>query len=207
VLVSTTETRRGAGEPRRRADAERNIAAIIDAATTCFVEQPQVSMADVAKAAGVGRVTLYAHFASREVLLEAVLEHTIVQAAGTIEAEAPDSGPADEALRRLIASSWHILDRHRRLFELARKELGPQRLRAYHDKVLVNVERLIDRGRDEGVFRTDLPLHWMVTTFYSLLHAAAEDVNDRKLRKSEAADVLTATLLPALGTASIIRST
>jgi AcrR family transcriptional regulator len=198
MLVSTTDTRRGAGEPRRRADAERNVAAIIDAATTCFLEHPQVSMADVAKAAGVGRVTLYAHFASREVLLEAVLERTIAQAASTIEAEAPDEGPADDALRSLIASSWHALDRHRRLFEFAQREFGPQRLRAHHDKALTHVERLIDRGRDEGVFRTDLPLHWLVTTFYSLLHAAAEDVNTRRLRKSEAANVLAATLLPAL---------
>jgi AcrR family transcriptional regulator len=198
MFVSTTDTRRDAGEPRRRADAERNIAAIIDAATTCFVERSQVSMSDVAKAAGVGRVTLYAHFASREALLEAVLERTIAQAARTIEAEAPDQGAADEALRRLIASSWHALDRHRRLFEVAQRELGPQQLRAHHDKALTHVEQLIGRGRDEGVFRTDLPLHWLVTTFYSLLHAAAEDVNARRLGKSEAADVLAATLLPAL---------
>jgi AcrR family transcriptional regulator len=198
MLVSTTETPRGAGEPRRRADAERNIAAIIDAATACFVEHPQVSMADVAKAAGVGRVTLYAHFPSREVLLEAVLEHAIAQSASTIEAQTPDDGAADDALRKLIASSWHALDRHRRLFEVAQRELGPRRLRAYHDKALAHVERLIGRGRDEGVFRTDLPLRWLVTTFYSLLHAAAEEVNGRRLRKSDVADVLAATLLPAL---------
>ncbi|CAM3369481.1 TetR/AcrR family transcriptional regulator [Kibdelosporangium persicum] len=196
--VSATDTRRGAGEPRRRADAERNIAAIIDAATTCFIERPQVSMADVAKAAGVGRVTLYAHFSSREALLEAVLEHVIVHSAGIIEAEAPDQGAADEALRRLVKSSWRELDRHRRLFELAQRELGPQRLRAYHDKALAHVERLIGRGRKEGAFRTDLPLHWLVTTFYSLLHSAGEEVNARRLRKSDVAEVLTATLLPAL---------
>ncbi len=194
MFVSTTSTR----EPRRRADAERNIAAIIAAATTCFVQRSQVSMADVAKAAGVGRVTLYAHFASREALLEAVLDHTITQAAAVIQTEAPDEGPADDALRKLIASSWHALDRHGRLFELAQRELDPQRLRAYHDKVLAHVERLIRRGQDEGVFRTDLPLHWLVTMFYSLLHAAAEDVSADRLGESDAAGVLTATLLPAL---------
>lgn len=48
------------------------------------------------------------------------------------------------------------------------------------------------------VFRTDLPLSWLVTTVYSLLHAAADDVNTRRLKQSDAADVLEATLLPVL---------
>jgi hypothetical protein len=52
-------------------------AAVVAAATRVFCEQPQVSMADIARAAGVGRVTLYAHFPSREALLEAVLAGTI----------------------------------------------------------------------------------------------------------------------------------
>jgi AcrR family transcriptional regulator len=192
--VGTTE----ASGARRRADAERNTAAIIDAATKCFIERPQTSMADVAKAAGVGRVTLYAHFSCREALLEAVIEHVITQSAGMAEAEAAADCAADEALARLISTSWRELDRHRRLFELGQRDLGARKLRAYHDKALAPVERLIGRGRKEGVFRTDLPLHWLVTTFYSLLHATGEEVNARRLRKADAAEILTATLLPAL---------
>ncbi|PZG15983.1 TetR/AcrR family transcriptional regulator [Nonomuraea aridisoli] len=60
----------GAGRPAsvRRADAERNIAAILDAATRLISADPTVSVADIAKAAGVGRVTLYGHFPSRKAL-------------------------------------------------------------------------------------------------------------------------------------------
>jgi TetR/AcrR family transcriptional repressor of mexCD-oprJ operon len=42
----------------RRADARRNIAANLDAATTCLIRDPQVSTSAIARAAGVGRVTL-----------------------------------------------------------------------------------------------------------------------------------------------------
>jgi AcrR family transcriptional regulator len=187
------------GAPRRRADAERSIAAILDAAAACLSRQPQVSMTDVARAAGVGRVTLYSHFPSREALLEAVLDRTIDQAGTIIEGSRPEQGPADEALRRLLRSSWEVLDRHRRLFAVAQRELGPTRLRARHDPAMARVERLLARGQEEVVFRADLPRDWLVTTVYTLLHAAAEDVNAGRLRQDEAGQVLEATVLSALG--------
>ena len=43
---------------RRRADAERNIAAILEAGLACFSRNPDASLAEVAQAAGVGRITL-----------------------------------------------------------------------------------------------------------------------------------------------------
>ena len=189
--MATTET-------RRRADAERNIAAILDAALVLFTEEPQSSMVAIARAAGVGRVTLYAHFPSREVLLEAVLDRTIAEAGEVIGKAAPAEGPATEAFQRLLRTSWHLLNQHRKLFELAQRELGPVRLRQRHREVVDHVEALLARGQQEGLFRADLPMNWLVTTVYSLLHAAAEDVNAGKLKAEEAADVLEATLLPAL---------
>jgi AcrR family transcriptional regulator len=189
--VATTET-------RRRADAERNIAAILDAALVLFTEEPQSSMAAIARAAGVGRVTLYAHFPSREVLLEAVLDRTIAEAGEVIRKAAPQEGTAMEAFQRLLRTSWHVLDQHRKLFELAQRELGPVRLRQRHRDVVDHVEGLLARGQQEGLFRSDLPMNWLVTTVYSLLHAAAEDVNTGQLPAEDAADVLEATLLPAL---------
>ena len=190
--------------PRRRADAERNIAAILDAALRCFTEDPQATMADVARAAGVGRVTLYAHFSSREQLLEAALDRAIAEvaaASAAVDAEvtaAPAGVPADEVLARYVRSSWWVLDRHRMLFETAERSLPPERLRAHHGPTLGDFDTLLARGRDEGTFRTDLPVAWLTTVIYSLFHAAAQDVNVGRLPREEAADVLTATLLPLL---------
>jgi AcrR family transcriptional regulator len=192
----------GAGEPaeapRRRADAERSIAAILEAALVCFGANAQTSMADIAREAGVGRVTLYAHFPSREALLYAVLRSAIDEAVTVIHASDLDTGAADAALERLIRRSWRQLDRHRRLFHVAQRVLEPDQLRQQHDRALTHVEGLLSRGRAEGVFRDDLPLSWLVTTFYSLLHAAGEDVNVGRLDPENAADVLVATLRPAL---------
>jgi AcrR family transcriptional regulator len=186
-------------DTRRRADAERSIAAILDAGLACFGTNPDVTMTAVARAAGVGRVTLYAHFPSRQALLEAVMAHAITQAnqALELELETPDGMPASQALAELIRSSWRILDRHRSLLTAATHELGVARVREHHDRVLDRVDRLIQQGQVEGSVRSDLPRSWLVTTFYSLMHAAAEEVDSGRLPQAAAADALQATLLAA----------
>jgi TetR/AcrR family transcriptional regulator, mexCD-oprJ operon repressor len=64
----------------KRADAVRNKDVIIDAALTCLGEDPGASMAEIARVAGVGRVTLYGHFADRRELVGAVFERTMDRA-------------------------------------------------------------------------------------------------------------------------------
>jgi AcrR family transcriptional regulator len=196
-----TPTGEVAAPPRRRADAERNISAILDAALACFSEDPQATMADIARAAGVGRVTLYAHFSSREHLLDAALDRAIAEVAETsaaINAESAGDGAADQVLAMHIRSSWWIVDRHRQLFEAAQRSLAPQRVREHHAPALADFDSLVVRGQAEGVFRSDLPVAWLVTVIYSLFHAAAEDVNRGRLRREDAPDVLEATILPLL---------
>ncbi|MEU4575530.1 MULTISPECIES: TetR family transcriptional regulator [Nonomuraea] len=196
--MATTQRRTTtAPAPQRRADAERNIAAILHAALRALSADPAASVADIAKAAGVGRVTLYGHFPSRESLVDAVFAHAMSQAEATLAAEPLDDLPAAEALTRLVASSWEVLDRHRRLLVAADRALSTERIREWHDQPLARVERLIARGRDEGAFRTDLPVSWLVSTFFSLLHTAAQEIESGRLDRADAAAVLSATLLGA----------
>jgi AcrR family transcriptional regulator len=186
------------GRPRRRAEAERRIAAIVDAGLSCLLRDPQASLAAVARAAGVSRVTLYSHFPSREVLLEAVLERSVAQAAEVLEAEALDELPAGEALLRLIRSSWRILDQHSSLFAAVSTALTPAQMRDHHERVLAPLLGLLTRGQAQGAIRDDLPVQWLVTVFYSLIHAAAAEVQARRLPAEAAPDVLADTLLAAL---------
>ncbi|MCC5575457.1 TetR/AcrR family transcriptional regulator [Microtetraspora sp. AC03309] len=180
--------------PARRADAERNIAAIVAAGLDLLVKDPDASTADIAKAAGVGRVTLYGHFPTREALLEAVLDHAVTLANIALDDSAYDELPAPEAISRLIVSSWELLDRNRRLLAAADRVLPTERIRHYHDEALARVERLILRGQDDGVFRTDLPPTWLVAHFYATLHSAAQEVDAGRLDQNDAARVLNTTL-------------
>jgi TetR/AcrR family transcriptional regulator, mexCD-oprJ operon repressor len=183
---------------RRRADAERNIAAILEAGLVCFSRNPDASVAEVAQAAGVGRVTLYGHFPSRHELMDAVFAHALARANTVLDAEAIDHGAAADAMSRLIRSSWPILAQHRGLLAAAQRDLPLARIRRHHDQVMARVERLIARGQDEGDFRTDLPRPWLVATFYSLMHAAAEEADAGRLDPAQAGGALATTILAAL---------
>ncbi|TDD48874.1 TetR/AcrR family transcriptional regulator [Nonomuraea terrae] len=184
--------------PARRADAERNIAAILEAGTRLLSADPTASVADIAKAAGVGRVTLYGHFPSREALVDAVLDHAVRMADDVLENESIDAAPAPEAMARLLRSAWEILDRHRRLFLAADRVLATERIREHHERPLRRVERLIDRGRRDGDFRTDLPLPWLVTVFFSVVHSAAQEREAGRLAADEVERVLVQTMLSLL---------
>lgn len=179
--------------PRRR-DAERNAAAIVEAGLTCLLADPQAGMAAIARAAGVSRVTLYAHFPTRESLLEAALDRSVTEAV-VAAAGTTDSGPADEALAGLIRSSWQVLDRHSSLFTAVSASLTPDQMRDRHERILAPVHQLVLRGRRDGVFRDDVPATWLVTVLYSLVHAAAAEMQAGRLTSEEAPDLLVTTVL------------
>ncbi len=181
----------------RRADARRNIASILDAALRCFARDPNASVADIAQAAGVGRVTLYGHFSSRAELVDAVLTRTIEHADAVLDAT-DTAGDPREALTRLVASSWQIVDQFRSVLLAAQHELPAGQIRNRHDRILRRVQTLIERGQRAGVFRTDLPKRWLLTTVYSVMHAAAGEVEAGTLDPKNAPRVIVATLLAAL---------
>jgi AcrR family transcriptional regulator len=187
-----------AGRRPRRADAERSIAAIVEAAVAALSQRPDANLSDIARDAGVGRVTLYAHFPTREKLLEAAVEHAVAEASDAIAAADVERGPADEALGRLVRLAWPILDRHRGL-HVAAAALHPRVLRERHAAVLDQFERLIARGQAEGTIRTDLPSDWLITVCYSLMHGAAEAVSQGRIDRAAAADALDKSISGALG--------
>ncbi len=167
----------------RQAVAARNLEAILDAAETLVTRGAPLTFSALAGEAGVSRPTVYAHFADRPQLLTAVLERSLRQAVDAIESAGPDDGPASEALRRVIDSSWAHLARHH---DIARA-IGPQvtghgrSVAAAHHEVTALFARLVRRGRSEGSFRDDLPEVWLVNACLGLIHAAAATAHARQM--------------------------
>lgn len=180
----------------QRADARRNVEAILDAAVACLARDPEVSVVDIAAAAGVGRVTLYGHFKTRAELIDAALVRTLQRADQILDATDTTGDPV-EALTRLVASSWQIVHQSRNILLAAHRELPAERIRGVHDRVLRRVQSLIERGQRTGAFRTDLPKRWLVTTAFSLMHAAAEDAAAGRVNVDRASGYISATLVAA----------
>ncbi len=52
----------------------------------------------------------------------------------------------------------------------------------------------MERGRQEGAFRTDLPADWLVTSCFALMHACGDEVRAGRMAGTAALDILTASL-------------
>ncbi|MGO4805120.1 TetR/AcrR family transcriptional regulator [Arthrobacter sp. 2MCAF15] len=177
----------------KRADAVRNKDVIIDAALTCLGENPGASMAEIARVAGVGRVTLYGHFADRRELVVAVFAVTMDRAEA--ELAAVDIGQdAWGCLLELIQSSWRVLQQFNSLLAAADRYLTAEEIRGYHDKPLARVVSVLEKGRIEGIFRTDHSLAWQAACFYAILHGAAAEIRGGRLDEVAAAKVLPSTI-------------
>lgn len=180
-----------------RADARHNIESIVQAAVACLAVDPNCSIAAIAAAAGVGRMTLYGHFKTRSELVDAALQRAMDESNELLEA-IDTSGDPQDGLIRLVGASWPIVHRFGNVLAAAQRELPPERIHGVHDRILRRIQSLVERGQRAGVFRTDLPKSWLVILSTRLMHAAAEDVAAGRLTSDQVPGVLATTLLGAL---------
>ena len=181
----------------RRADAQRNRAAILAATPGVLRQNPEASVADIAAAAGLGRMTLYGHFRSRAELIDAALTDSL-ERGDSVLSVVPLDGPPAEAFARLVETSWALISDARGLVIAAQKELPFERVRELHAKAEERVRRVLERGQREGAFRTDVPLRWLLTTTHVVMNAAADDVVAGHVDGNDAARLINAVLQPAV---------
>ena len=158
----------------RRAVADRNRAAILDATERLLANRQPLNMQALAAEAGVSRPTLYSHFKTLADVMEAGVARVVTETAATMEATEPDAGPADEALLRMVEASWQKLGTVEALAAGAAEHLPTEYLHRAHAPLMAITGGVIARGQGEGVFRTDLPVEWLVRAYTALIHAADE---------------------------------
>ena len=171
-------TREPSGPParprRRRADAEQNVTAILTAATSVLSARPDASIDDVARAAGVSRQTIYAHFPSREALLDAVVGRATAEVTAAFEAAGLQDAPPAEALVRLLDAGWSVSARYPFLWHLPAVTADQDRDR--HGPVVERLLEIIKRGQDSGDFDRSLQADWLLAAALALGRAAEDEV-------------------------------
>ena len=196
-----TNTKTDASAPkRRRADAERSITAIINGALDALASDPDVSMAEIARRAGVVRATIYMHFPTRESLLDAVMEHATDLVAQAIREAEPDRGEPKEALERVLLATWQQLSQFHNVLQINMNRLSAKELRRRHLPMTSQLVPLAERGQAEGVFRRDVSATWLIAVVRAIVHTASTELQGGRLSQDEVERTMMTTALAAVST-------
>ena len=170
-----------------RADAERNRQRIVDAAGPLFAERGvDVSVEDLAAAAGVGIGTFYRRFPDRESLVEAVfetrLERVVEAARDALEIEDPW-----EAFRTFVVNVARMHARDRGLKDVLSSDRGRERVAAFRRTIQPLAGQLLERAKAAGALREDVTqfdipmIHQAVSAIAAITRDVSPDYFERTL--------------------------
>ena len=178
-----------------RADAARNLEAVLTTGARMLAVDPGASIASIAAEAGVDRRTVYRRFASREDLLAAIYEARLTAIEHAIDDARLREAPVAVALHRYVENiiavnrTWPV--------DLARM-LADESVHARRDASIHEVDTFLQRATDDGLLRPDLPQGWASALLPQLMHLVSREMP--RLSPGQAADVVVDTLLRGLGT-------
>ncbi|KPI20256.1 regulatory protein TetR [Actinobacteria bacterium OK074] len=140
-----------------RADAAHNRRALLDAAAATFAEQGMdASIAQIAARAGIGKGTVFRHFATKRHLVVALLcdQFDELAAAGTALLDAADP---ESALLEFMTTGVGMQARDRSFCQAATDIVrGDPEVRAASTRLSEVAEALTDRARRQGTVRGDV---------------------------------------------------
>ncbi|MFJ8634853.1 TetR family transcriptional regulator [Streptomyces sp. NPDC093568] len=186
-----------AREPLRR-NARANRARILATARRELGRNPDVTLEELARAAGVVRRTLFGHFPGREALLEALAEEASesLRSAMADGERFVETHPADLAFAGFVFSIWPVGDRYRLLLALARRDLGAERVAEVLAPARARATAILERGQRDGVFHAYLPAEALSAGLEAMTVALLESVNTGVL-EDDGNRVAVATLIAA----------
>ena len=170
--------RSGTAAPRKRADARRNEATLLDAAAALFVESGvNAPVRDIAAKAGVGVGTIYRHFPTRADLIVAVYRHQVEACAEAGPALLAGSDRPYQALARWIGIFVDFLVTKHGLAEVLRSDAAAfQTLHAYFiDRLVPVCGQLLEAAAAAGEIRPGLDPYELLRGVGGLCAGAGSD--------------------------------
>jgi AcrR family transcriptional regulator len=178
-----------------RADAARNLAAVLRTGARLLAEDPSTSMSAIASAAGVDRTTVHRRFATREALLAAVFQAKLDSAERVLDEARLTEAPVAVALHRYVegiipvSREWPVDTRR-----MMRADPVADRRRQEQSQRL---DAFVQRAADEGCLRPDASPRWARAVLDQLVASVAHLFPE--VEPPQAADLVVDTFLGGLG--------
>ena len=179
-----------------RADAERSVRAILEAAEQVLADDPGASMEQIGERAGLTRTTVHRRFANRKSLMDALAISAKQQLADAIEAGNPDSAPPLVALHRVTANVLRTKNAWR--FTLGSPLADTSAAAEIWDQINARCLRLLTRAQRDGLLNPDADLEWTRQVYYALMSEALQRFPADQDPDANAADALSALVIDTL---------
>ena len=172
-----------------RADAQRNIERLLDAARARFAKEgPDASLDDIARDAGVGSGTLYRHFPTRVALLEAVYRDEVARLCAEGDRLLESDTEPGEALAEWLRVYVSFGAMKRGLMGPLTTALGQDSDLFSTCKTMVRSTggRLVEQAQKAGTIRGDVEISDVLTLASAISHAGeltgeGSDLSERLL--------------------------
>jgi AcrR family transcriptional regulator len=177
-----------------RADAARNLDAVLQTGARLLAQDPGVSVAAIAEAAGVDRRTVYRRFPNRDALLCAVFQAKLTAIEDVLAQSRLTEAPVGVALHRLVEGVVAVVRRYPVGHEQMACSPGVSAFRAEQRE---KIETFLRRAADDGLIRADLPAGMAWYLLYGVIDLVAHRYPD--LECGRAADLAVEILLGGIG--------
>ncbi|MBS2553575.1 TetR/AcrR family transcriptional regulator [Catenulispora sp. NL8] len=180
-----------------RADTERTVRAILEAAERVLSANPAAPMEQIAEAAGVARTTVHRRFASREALISALGAWAAQRFHEAVEAARPDTAPPAVALYQVTVNVLRVKIGWG--FAMGALPNDAPEVARVHDDVWARCERLFVRLQEAGEIPANADLDWVRRVYYALIHEAALEAPEGDAAIDALATRVIDTLLHGIG--------
>jgi AcrR family transcriptional regulator len=175
---------------------------IVAAATRVLGANLDASMREVAVASGVGRATVYRHFANRDELVRAIRLRALEDCRQALAPEVFAQAKARDALGAVLATLLPVLDRYRVLLDAPPPDRSDPQQRALTDAIEQPLCELIRRGQVAGELDPHFPPDFALAVLIGVLRAAREAVADGRMSAEAAHTLALRSLLAGIGKAA-----
>jgi AcrR family transcriptional regulator len=143
--------------PHLRADAQRNLERILEAARAVFAEEGlEASVADVAQRAGVGTATIFRRFPTKDDLVAAMLEQELESVVARARAGAEANDPA-AALAEFLSAAVETFVEDRCFCEASGGDLFERpRMQELVGELIAAMDQLLRHAKAAGAIRRDI---------------------------------------------------
>lgn len=170
---------------------------LIDVAIDLFAKRPNATMVELAKTAGVTRMTINRLFGTREELTKEIAFHCIAVTDQACTDAIESVEKAIDKLRAIIlalvpyADKYHFLWHHSNVWE----EESVASEFARHSK---DLSMLIDEAKDDGDIVASIPNAWIIAVLDSTLYAAIRASSAGDIAVNDAAMLVERTLFDGI---------